>query len=138
MRKTKSQIRAEKIAALVAEQDAYDKSVKEAMKFAAPARCDAVEQLYDLLEVKPESPIASEGKSGRYEVAADKDETKRSTRLIEAVSALLAEKDDHKLQPVASSGGSAADVPQRQRPAASEQRSASAAPGSAPSFAQAS
>jgi hypothetical protein len=35
MRRTKSQIRAEKIAGLVAEQDAYDRSVNEAMEFAA-------------------------------------------------------------------------------------------------------
>jgi hypothetical protein len=35
MRRTKSQIRAEKIAGLVAEQDTYDRSVNEAMEFAA-------------------------------------------------------------------------------------------------------
>jgi len=138
MRKTKAQIRAEKIATLVAEQDAYDKSVKEAVKLAAFARCDAVEQLYDLLEVKPESPIAREGKSGRYEVAADKDETKRSARLIDAVSALLSEKDEQKLPPVAQRNERADDAPLKEHQAASEQRSASAAPSSAPSYAQAS
>lgn len=48
---------------------------------------------------KAEAPIARECKSGRYEVAADNDETKRSTSLIEAVSARLVEKGGHKLLP---------------------------------------
>lgn len=136
MKKTKTQIRAEKIAALVAEQNAYDKSVKEAMKLAAFARCDAVEQLYDLLDVKPEPPIAREGKTGRYEVAADKDEAKRSTRLIEAVSALLSEKDEQSVELVGARDGRAADALQQQRQQAPEHRSAPAEPGYSSSYAQ--
>ena len=134
MRKTKSQIRAEKIAALVAEQDAYDNNVKEAIKLASFARCDAVEQLYELLAVKPEPSIAREGKNGRYEVAADKDEAKRGARLIEAVSALLSDKDEQKSQPVGVHDGRAADALQRQRQAAAEQRSVSAASGHTASY----
>lgn len=90
MRRTRSQLRAAKIAELKAEQAAYDKSVTEAMKVASFARCDAVEQLYELLEIKPERSITRAGKNGTYEVATDKDEVKRSARLIEAVSTLLA------------------------------------------------
>lgn len=89
MRRTRSQIRAAQIAALAAEQEAYDKSVKEAMKVASFARCDAVEQLYELLEVKPEQPNTRAGKNGAYEVATDKDETKRTARLVDAVTALV-------------------------------------------------
>ncbi|MBN8423120.1 hypothetical protein JF531_01120 [Microbacterium esteraromaticum] len=89
MRRSRSQIRAAQIAALAAEQEAYEKSVSEAIKVAAFARCDAVEQLYELLDVQPERPIIREGKNGRYEVASDKDETKRTARLIETVTALL-------------------------------------------------
>lgn len=89
MRRTRSQLRAAQIARLQAEQAAYDKSVKEAMKAAAFARCDAVEQLYELLEVRPERSITREGKNGAYEVATDKDEVKRSARLVEAISGLL-------------------------------------------------
>src|SRR5699024_12483651 len=50
--KTNVQRRAEKIAALMAEQQAYEVQVKEAVKSAAFARCDAVEQLYDVLGVE--------------------------------------------------------------------------------------
>lgn len=89
MRRTRSQLRAAQIAQLAAEQAAYEKSVNEAMKAAAFARCDAVEQLYELLDVKPEPPITRDGKNGPYEVATDKDEVKRSVRLIDAVSRLL-------------------------------------------------
>lgn len=91
MRRTRSQLRAAQIAQLAAEQAAYEKSVNEAMKTAAFARCDAVEQLYELLEVKPEPPITRDGKNGPYEVATDRDEVKRSVRLIDAVSRLLTE-----------------------------------------------
>lgn len=93
MRRTRSQIRAAQIAILVSEQEAYDKSVREAMKAAAFARCDAVEQLYELLEVKPEPPFTRTGKNGSYEVATDKDETKRSARLVDAVVRLISAVD---------------------------------------------
>jgi hypothetical protein len=90
MRRTRSQIRAAEIAALVAEQAAYDKRVNEAIKIAAFARSDAVEQLYELLDVMPERSITRDGKNGTYEVATDKDETKRSARLVDAVAKLVA------------------------------------------------
>lgn len=105
MRRTRSQIRAAQIAALAAEQEAYDKSVSEAIKVAAFARCDAVEQLYELLDVEPERPIIREGKNGRYEVASDKDETKRTARLIETVTALLGDVSETPSRP-----GAADDV----------------------------
>lgn len=96
MRRTRSQIRAAQIAELAAEQAAHEKSVKDAMKVAAFARCDAIEQLYELLDVKPERPIRREGKSGAYEVATDKDEAKRSARLVDAVAALLTAAESHR------------------------------------------
>lgn len=89
MRRTRSQIRAAQIAELAAEQAAHEKSVNDAIKVAAFARCDAIEQLYELLDVGPERPIRREGKNGTYDVATDKDEVKRSARLVDAVSALL-------------------------------------------------
>ena len=95
MRKTKSQLRAEQIAKLQAEQEAYDRSVKEAVRVAAFARCAAVEELYEMFGVKPESPSIREGKNGPVQVASDKDETKRSVHLVEAIARLVAERDEH-------------------------------------------
>lgn len=95
MRRTRSQLRAAQIAELAAEQAAFDKSVKDAVKFAAFARCDAVEQLYELLDVKPERPIRREGKNGVYEVATDKEEIARASRLIDAVASLLPAAEAH-------------------------------------------
>lgn len=119
MMKTKSQIRAAQIAELQAQQDAYDRSVREAMKSSAFARCDAVEQLYELLDIAPERPVARAGKNGPYEVAQDKDETKRAARLVEAVGVLA------ELAGKRSSDGAR---PMQHHPkAASEQGSASAA-----------
>lgn len=96
MRRTRSQLRAAQIAELAAEQAAYDRSVKDAVKFATFARCDAVEQLYELLDVKPERPIRREGKNGVYEVATDKEETARAARLIDAVASLLPAAEAHR------------------------------------------
>ncbi|MGO2616111.1 hypothetical protein [Arthrobacter rhombi] len=90
MSKTNVQRRAEKIAALMAEQQVYEAQVKEAVKSAAFARCDAVEQLYDVLDVEPEPKGQRRQKEGAVvEVATDKDETKRAARLVEAVMALV-------------------------------------------------
>lgn len=90
MSKTKVQRRAEQIAALVAEQQAYEANVKNAAKVAAFARCDAVEQLYDVLDVAPEPRTQRRQKDGTVvDVATDKDETKRAARLVEAVMALV-------------------------------------------------
>lgn len=88
--KTNVQRRAEKIAALMAEQQTYEAQVKEAVKSSAFARCDAVEQLYDVLGVGPEPKTRRRQKDGTVvEVTADKDETKRAARLVEAVMALV-------------------------------------------------
>lgn len=95
MRKTKSQLRAEQIATLKAEQDAYEKSVNESVKAAAFSRCAAVEDLYEMLGVKPEPTTTREGKSGPVQVASDKDEAKRSLRLVEAIARLVADRDEH-------------------------------------------
>jgi hypothetical protein len=90
MSKTKAQRRAEQIAALVAEQQAYEMNVKNAAKVAAFARCDAVEQLYDALGVAPEPKTQRRQKDGTVvDVATDRDETKRAGRLVEAVMALV-------------------------------------------------
>jgi hypothetical protein len=94
MRKTKTQVRAEQIAKLQSEQDAYDKNVKESVKTAAFARCAAVEELYDLLGIEHEKASTREGKNGPVQVSTDKDETKRSNRLVEAVSRLVAGRDE--------------------------------------------
>ena len=95
MRKTKSQLRAEQIAKLHAEQDAYDRKVKESVKTSAFARCAAVEELYEMLSVKQEQPTTREGKNGPVQVSTDKDEAKRSGRLVEAIARLVAERDEH-------------------------------------------
>lgn len=90
-KKTKRELRAQQIAALVAEQEAEDKAVKESMKHAAFARCDAVQQLYQLLGIAPESPRKRQGQDGViHEVAQDRDETKRAARLVAAVASLSA------------------------------------------------
>jgi hypothetical protein len=121
MRRTRSQIRAAQIAKLVAEQEAHDKRVNDAMKVAAFSRCDAVEQLYELLNVGPERPISRVGKNGAYEVATDKDEAKRSTRLVDAVSALLTSAESHRATPPLLNGGHAADGAAAQTEAANGQ-----------------
>lgn len=89
MRRTRSQMRAAQIAALVAEQEEHDRRVQAAVKHAAIARCDAVEQLYELLEIDPEPTSVRAGKGGPREVSSDKDEAKRSSRLVDAVVALI-------------------------------------------------
>jgi hypothetical protein len=106
MRKTKTQVRAEQIAKLQYEQDAYDKNVKESVKTAAFARCAAVEELYDLLGIEHEKASTRESKNGPVQVSTDKDETKRSNRLVEAVARLVAGRDE-----------SAASLPQHQQAA---------------------
>lgn len=107
MSKTNVQRRAEKIAALMAEQQAYEVQVKEAVKSAAFARCDAVEQLYDVLGVAPEPKTQRRQKDGTVvDVATDKDETKRAARLVEAVMALI---EDRQV-PAPSNDGSEEDV----------------------------
>lgn len=93
MRQTKSQLRAEQIAKLKAEQDAYDRSVKESVKAAAFARCAAVEELYELLHIEPEKHSTRESKNGPVQVSTDKDESKRSVRLVEAIARLVSERD---------------------------------------------
>lgn len=94
MRRTKSQLRAEQIARLQAEQEAYERNVRESVKSAAFARCAAVEELYEMLGVTPERPKTREGRSGQVQVSSDKDETKRSRRLLETIAEVLAERDD--------------------------------------------
>ena len=126
MRRTRSQIRAAEIAALVAEQKVYDKSVNEAMKVAAFARCDAVEQLYELLDVKPEQPITRTGKNGAYDVATDKDETKRSARLVEAVTELLSDTAMRNSQQTAVKAEGAPSFVHPQRQTTSDQQLVSA------------
>lgn len=94
MRRTRSQLRAEQIAKLQAEQEAYDRGVKEAIRVAAPARCAAVEELYEMLGVEQEKPMTRSGKNGPVQVSTDKGEAKRSMRLVEAVAQLVAEHDE--------------------------------------------
>ncbi|WP_138946837.1 hypothetical protein [Plantibacter sp. M259] len=93
MRRTKSQVRAEQIARLQKEQEAYERNIRESVKSAAFARCAAVEELYEMLGVAPERPKTREGRSGLVLVSSDKDETKRAGRLVEAVARLAAEPD---------------------------------------------
>ncbi|MGO1629511.1 MAG: hypothetical protein ACTHX2_11905 [Microbacterium sp.] len=107
MSKTNVQRRAEKIAALMAEQQAYEAQVKEAVKSAAFARCDAVEQLYDVIGVGPEPKTQRRQKDGKHiDVTTDKDETKRAARLVEAVMALA----EGRQAPAPSNDGSEEDV----------------------------
>lgn len=93
MRKTRSQLRAEQIAQLQAEQAEHEKHVESAMKLAKYARCAVVEELYELLDVQPEHK-AREGKNGVIQVSTDKDEAKRTAHLLEAVTRLLTSRED--------------------------------------------
>lgn len=88
MRRTTSQLRAEKIAALQAEQAEYEKRIQDASKFASHARRAVVEDLYELFGIEAEQRVR-QGRSGAFPVSADRDESKRSARLLDAVSQLL-------------------------------------------------
>lgn len=77
MAMTSAQRRAAQLAQLQAEQEQYDKAIEDAVENAAEARCKAVEELYELLEV---------GKTRN-----DKDEARRASKLVERVSALIAQ-----------------------------------------------
>ncbi|MDP3949507.1 hypothetical protein [Microbacterium sp.] len=100
MRKTRSQIRAEQIAQLQAEQAEHEKNVEAAMKVAKYSRCAVVEELYELLDVRSEQR-PRESKNGVIQVSTDKDESKRTARLLDAVTRLLVTRED--------SSGSTAD-----------------------------
>lgn len=89
--RTRREVRAHQIAALVAEQEAEEREVRGAIKHAAFARCDAVQQLYETLGVAPEKPLVRQSKNGPQEVSQDRDETKRAARLVAAVGSLMAE-----------------------------------------------
>lgn len=107
MSKTNVQRRADQIAQLMAEQQAYETNVKNAAKVAAFARCDAVEQLYDVIGVEPEPKGQRRQKDGKHiDVTTDKDETKRAARLVEAVMALA----EGRQAPAPSNDGSEEDV----------------------------
>ena len=88
MRRTASQLRAEKIAALQAEQAEYEKRVQDASKVASQARCAVVEDLYELFGIGAEQRVRH-GRSGAFAVSADRDESKRTANLLDAVSQLL-------------------------------------------------
>ena len=75
MAMTSAQRRAAQLAQLQAEQERYDKAIEDAVENAAEARCKAVEELYELLEV---------GKTRN-----DKDEARRAAKLVERVSTLI-------------------------------------------------
>ena len=75
MAMTSAQRRAAQLAQLQAEQERYDKAIEDAVENAAEARCRAVEELYELLEV---------GKTRN-----DKDESRRAAKLVERVSTLI-------------------------------------------------
>jgi len=87
MRLTKSQLRAEQIARLQAEQAEHDRKIEAAVKTAAYARCAAVEELYELFGIEPEQRSRS-SKNGTIHVSTDRDEAKRTARLVDAVARL--------------------------------------------------
>ncbi|WP_372983798.1 hypothetical protein [Microbacterium sp.] len=120
MRRTASQLRAEKIAALQAEQAEYDKRIQEGSKFANHARCAVVEDLYELFGIEVEQRVR-QGRSGAFPVSVDRDESKRSARLLDAVGQLL-ERDSARLAAPLdasdSSGPNNATVPDGWRPEA--------------------
>ena len=93
MRKTRSQLRAEQIAQLQAEQAEHERSVEAAMKVAKHARCAVVEELYELLDVRAEQR-ARESKNGVIQVSTDRDESKRTARLLDAVTQLLESREE--------------------------------------------
>lgn len=95
MAMTKAQRRIEKMASLAAEQAEYEKRVKIATKRAAFARCEAVEQLYEMFDIEEEPGTQRvtkrDGVERAIEVACDRDESKRAARLVAAVEALVIE-----------------------------------------------
>lgn len=89
MRMTTSQLRAKQIAELQAEQSAYDKRIEEAMQSAGYARCALAEDLYELLDIRPEHRTRKSRNGETMQVASDKDEAIRSARLLAAVGQLM-------------------------------------------------
>lgn len=106
---TKRERRAQRLADLVAERQAFEaelaarkaaieaeeladkKALKDALKYAAEARVGAVEELYELFGIEEEvtETVTKDGVVRR--MRKDRDETKRTARLVERVVALVAE-----------------------------------------------
>lgn len=95
-RKTQAQMQADRLVELErekqrieADRKKYEATVKKAVKSAGFARADAVEQLYELLGIEAETTPRKHADGMVTQVAADRDETRRSRRLLDAVTELL-------------------------------------------------
>lgn len=89
MRMTTSQLRAKQIADLQAQQLAYERKIEDALKSAGYARCAVVEDLYELMGIEASQRKRKNRNGEIIQVISDRDESDRTARLIEAVSALL-------------------------------------------------
>lgn len=80
MMMTRTQQRAEQIAALMAEDKLHDDRIAEAVATSATARCAAVEEMFEVLGIKSKR--------------SDKDEVKRCASLVEAIGKMIEERDE--------------------------------------------
>lgn len=100
-RRTQAQIQADRLVELErekqrieAERQGYEAAVKKAQKAAGFARADVVEQLYELFDITAETTSRKHADGTVIQVAADKDETRRSRHLLDAVTQLLDASED--------------------------------------------
>lgn len=77
--------------AIEAEEAADEKAVDEALKKAARSRCWAVEELYELLDIKPLTTTRRLPDGTEQQLSIDRDEKKRAAALVDAVVELLAQ-----------------------------------------------
>lgn len=80
--------------AIEAEEKADEKAVDEALKYASRARCAAVEELYGLLDIDEDVTVTTTKDGTVRRTRRDRDETQRAARLVEAVVALVASRDE--------------------------------------------
>lgn len=80
--------------AIEAEEKADEKAVDDALKYASRARCAAVEELYEVLGIEEDFTVSTLKDGTVRRTRRDRDETQRAARLVEAVVALVSSRDD--------------------------------------------
>lgn len=80
--------------AIEAEEKADEKAVVDAQKYASRARCAAVEELYEVLGIAADVTETTLKDGTVRRTRRDRDETQRAARLVEAVVALVASRDE--------------------------------------------
>lgn len=103
--KTAAQKRAERLAAmeqerlaLEAEEVEYQKTIKAAVKVAGQARSRVVEDLYEKFGIEPVTKPRRNADGTETQVQADKSEEQRSALLMDAIEALVTERDELRKQ----------------------------------------